>query len=193
MLNLCALSKKKRRRKSFEVIGRDQSNSCSKIKILKGNRKEHLRRKWKYILPVWLSRSLRWMWFQCQTGISATEVGRFNSRLFQIVFSQESGVLSVVQDLQQWEKRQDIVEVQALYEAGKYVQSSKQWMKWKPQKRSCRKISKLSSYQWQRPSQAKKCSKKTTLHPHRKSKRTRHCCRSLNFWPTSSPWRQLQR
>ena len=82
----------------------------------------------------------------------------------------------MVQNLERWEKRQDIVEVQALYEAGKYVQSSKQWMEWKPQKRSCRQISKLSSYQWQRPSQAKKCSKKTTLHSQRKNKRTRYCC-----------------
>ena len=72
---------------------KDQSNSCWKIKIQKENPKRHLRRKWRYILRVWFSKSLRWVWFQCQSGISATKMGRFNSRLLQMVFGKQKEII----------------------------------------------------------------------------------------------------
>ena len=43
----------------------------------------------KSILRVWISRSLWLMWFQFQTGIFVADVGGFNSRLFQMVFSEQ--------------------------------------------------------------------------------------------------------
>ena len=93
---ICVLHLRKRdevKASHLHTIGKGQSNSCSKIKVQKRTPKRYLQRKWRYILRVWFSRSLWWMWFQCQARISVTEVWRFNSRLFQMVFCEQKEII----------------------------------------------------------------------------------------------------